>query len=73
MGTEYALERIIRPYPYIWLDWLQKYSADISAWIAEGATKGVGPSTAIASYANVSHRISASIWGVLNFIPLISQ
>ena len=38
MGTEYALERIIRPYPYIWLDWLQKYSTDISAWIAEGAT-----------------------------------
>ena len=25
MGTEYALERIIRPYPYIWLEWLQKY------------------------------------------------
>lgn len=57
MGTEYALERIIRPYPYIWLDWLQKYSADISAWIAEGATKGVGPSTAIACICLISNKL----------------
>ena len=57
MGTEYALERIIRPYPYIWLDWLQKYSADISACIAEGATKGVGPSTAIACICLISNKL----------------
>lgn len=47
IGTENALEWTFCPYPHLWHDWLQVYSADISAGIAEGATNSVVPSAMV--------------------------